>query len=416
MKSEAKGIATMAKLEANRQREAMRTVLFGALLLFGQALSPWAPGSVSAQQSYETYFRYLNDYPNHKELGWAYHVQGGTHDDDHWYFTQELDLDGTNGAIWRLPVSLDLNSDKPFSAPGVAYRRLDTIDQLWGAHYRHLGDPTYYKYGDQGYLLIPLEGHGDAKPVAAPAIGVFRYDPTSNQIVYVAHREIPQSDAPWCAVDPQGYLYSSNYYDASKIFKYHVDWSLLATKHPKLELTPASPLILRDEGGSVFALQEVQGGEISPDGQLFYFVARDLHVFNMSSGWRVRQSGNGSGWFNYQVRGGTFHEIPEGMAIWDLDDGRAPGIRGQLHVFLLNYDVGQVWFKHYDGAIDVDGIAGIDKARDSPLLPYKTVGYAYSKAWNGAHINIKAGSHPETLTLSKPVKLVAKGGTVTIGK
>src|SRR5260370_20284082 len=142
---------------------------------------------------------------------------------------------------------------------------------------------------------------------------------------------MPESQAPWCAVDPQGHLYSSNFYDASTIFKYGVDWNLLAATRPELKLTPEPPLILRDEGGSVFALHDVQGGEISPDGRLFYFVAKDLHVFNTSTGWRVRQSTNGSGWFNFQVRGGPTHEIPEGMAIWDLDDGRAPGIRGQLH-------------------------------------------------------------------------------------
>ena len=416
-------------LEGNSQREALRIVLFGILLLLGQALLLWAPWPASAQ-SYETYFRYLNDYPNHKELGWANHVQGGTHDNDHWYITQEF-------RVWRFPVTLDLNSvDSPFSTPGISFRNLITVDQLWSAGYRHLGDPTFYTYGKHGYLLIPLEGNTELyKPAPPAAIGVFRYDAKTAQIEYVAHSEFPmsggagrQGGAPWCAVDPQGSLYSSNFSDASTIYKYHVEWKLLQAAHPKLELTPESPLILRDEGGSVFALQDVQGGEISPDGQLFYFVARDLHVFNISTGRRVRQSSNGSGSFNYQVRGSGL-EIPEGMAIWDLDDGRAPGIRGQLHVFLLNFDVSVVWFKHYDGAMDVDGIAGIDDQRSvverkvvkepiHPFLnvPFKTIEFAHSNAWNGAHLNIKAGSYPEKVTLSKPVKLVAKGGTVTIGK
>jgi len=138
----------------------------------------------------------------------------------------------------------------------------------------------------------------------------------------------------------------------------------------------------------------------------------------MSTGKLVRESTNGSGWFNYEIHPGKL-EVAEGLVIWDLDDGRAPGIRGQLHVFMFYHPKlarDGVYFKHYDGQIDVDGIAGIDKDRESPLLPYKTVGFAESKAWNGARINIKAGSYPETPTLSKPVKLVAKGGTVTIGK
>src|SRR6266480_3404344 len=103
----------MARCEANRKREVVRIVLCGALLFFGQALLLWAPGHVRAQQSYQTYFRYLNDYPNHKELGWALHVQGATHDDDHWYITQEA-------RIWRFPVTLDLNSiDIPASTGGI---------------------------------------------------------------------------------------------------------------------------------------------------------------------------------------------------------------------------------------------------------------------------------------------------------
>jgi hypothetical protein len=418
----------MASREARRQRYTAEMVLFGILLLFGQAPLLRAPGAVRAEQSYDTYFRFLNDYPNHKGLGWAYHAQGGTHDDDHWYITQEA-------RIWRFPVTLDLNSiDLPFFTPGVTFRNLITVDQLWSVGYGHLGDPTYYKYGDQGYLLVPLEYNNDLhkhKPEPRPAIGVFRYDPKLNQIVYVAHSEVPQTPhaippngAPWCAVDPAGYLYSSNYDDASTIFKYHVDWKLLQGTRPHLELIPESPLILRDEGGSVCALQNVQGGEISPDGQLLYFVARDLHVFNISTGRRIRQSSNGSGWFNYEVRGGPYNEIPEGLAIWDLDDGRAPGIRGQLHVFLLNKLLDIVWFKHYDWTISVDGSVGTDRKSDLfPLTPpfktsgvAKTVGDGQRQAWDGAHISIQAGSYPEKLTLSKPVKLVAKGGTVTIGK
>jgi hypothetical protein len=39
----------------------------------------------------------------------------------------------------------------------------------------------------------------------------------------------------------------------------------------------------------------------------------------------------------------------EGLTVWNLDDGRAPGIRGQVHVLML--DVGEVsnddlYFKH----------------------------------------------------------------------
>ncbi len=51
-----------------------------------------------------------------------------------------------------------------------------------------------------------------------------------------------------------------------------------------------------------------------------------------------------------------------------------------------------------------------------PLQPFNTIGEAYGFAWKGARLKIKAGSYPETLTLSKKLDLVADGGTVTIGQ
>jgi hypothetical protein len=151
----------------------------------------------------------------------------------------------------------------------------------------------------------------------------------------------------------------------------------------------------------------------------------------MSTGKLMGESSNGSGVFNFEIHTGRL-EVAEGLTIWDLDDGRAPHIRGQLHVFMFYDDkIGDdnAYLKHYDGTIDVDGIAGIDDlrtVRERTLIkepthqflnvPFKTIGFAQSNAWNGAQINMKAGSYPEKLTLSKPVKLVAKGGTVIIGK
>jgi hypothetical protein len=44
------------------------------------------------------------------------------------------------------------------------------------------------------------------------------------------------------------------------------------------------------------------------------------------------------------------------------------------------------------------------------------VGLANYLAWDGARIDIKTGTYPETLTFSKRMEIVASGGTVTIGK
>jgi hypothetical protein len=142
---------------------------------------------------------------------------------------------------------------------------------------------------------------------------------------------------------------------------------------------------------------------------------------------RVQRSTNGSGHFNYE-----FHptcsfpiyncEEPEGITIWDLDDGRAPGIRGQLHVLLLrneHFSDDDVYLKHYTGTIYVDRTYN-GVGNGTPSKPFKTVSEANNLAWDGAQIKIQSrpqtGSYPETLTFSKRVKVLAQGGTATVGR
>ena len=47
--------------------------------------------------------------------------------------------------------------------------------------------------------------------------------------------------------------------------------------------------------------------------------------------------------------GGLVHEEIEGLTLWDLDDGRAPHVGGQLHLLLLDNDLGpdELIFKHW---------------------------------------------------------------------
>jgi len=398
-------------------KNGLRRILLGALLVVGQALSLAVGGSVAAQQSYETYYRYLNDYPSDCETGWTEHPQGATHDRDNWYITQEK-------ALWRIPVQHDLKSVSS-SDPGVSEILLDHLPVLTKARFNHFGDPAYYEYGDQGFVVVPLEGDG------GQGIAVFRADAS---LSFVTYEPLPQAHAAWCAVDPQGYLYSAPDYDfVTGISKYHVDWETLRYGKPAKWLKPESSLAL---SGPV--IDGLQGGEISPDGKLLYLSMfgylsffSGIRVYDMSTGKLIGESSNGSGIFNFEIHTGRF-EVAEGLTIWDLDDGRAPHISGQLHVFMFYDDkIGDdnAYLKHYDGTIDVDGIAGIDDmrtVRERTLIkepthqflnvPFKTIGFAQSNAWNGAQINMKAGSYPEKLTLSKPVKLVAKGGTVIIGK
>ena len=63
---------------------------------------------------------------------------------------------------------------------------------------------------------------------------------------------------------------------------------------------------------------------------------------------RIIKSNQSRG-FRYQFN--SYGEEPEGLTYWDLNDGRAPGIKGVLHAIMLdNAGTGadDFYFKHYD--------------------------------------------------------------------
>ncbi len=75
--------------------------------------------------------------------------------------------------------------------------------------------------------------------------------------------------------------------------------------------------------------------------------------------------------------------------------------------------------KHYTGTIYVDRIyAGVEKG--TPSMPFNTVAEANNLAWDGAQIKIRAvrdgSSYPEKLTFSKRIRVLAEGGTATVGR
>jgi hypothetical protein len=140
---------------------------------------------------------------------------------------------------------------------------------------------------------------------------------------------------------------------------------------------------------------------------------------------QFHRRGVNDSYFNYAYSpGGGSYDEPEGLTIWDLDDGRAPGIKGQLHVLLLDNDVienDDVSLKNYTSTISVDK-NHTGKETGKPWEPYNTINEAYNLAawddyflWDGARIKIKAGTYPESIIFSKRIEVMAEGGTVTIG-
>ena len=373
------------------------------------------PFAVSALQSHEAYYLFLGDYPTQVELNWTHEANGIAHDRDHWFIAQDL-------ALWKIPVTCDLDAEvspgRPChaGAPPVLRIRMSQVPELAG--YTHFGDPEWFEFDGRGYLFVPLEGR------ISPGVAVFRGD----TLQYIHHALFPehlQRYGSWCALDPQGFLYSEAAPTNTAITKYGIDWTTLRDQN-RLILQGGTHITLLNDRGAPVEILNQQGGAISPSGELFYLVAGDetdlhdshgLHVFDLATRRLVQRSSRTQepfvfGW----IPGLPECEEPEGLTIWDLDDGRAPGIRGQLHVLLLDNDPfhDEVYLKHYANTIYVDRTYTGTEA-GTVWRPFRTLATAYNFSWDGARIRIRGGSYPETLTLSKRVMVEAYGGTATVG-
>jgi len=393
-------------------------------LMLGQVILITAPCPVSAQQSYEAYYNYLGNDPKNESTIWSQDAQGVAHDRENWFITQTLRL-------WKIPVNYDLASVSGNDA-GVIVNELNPpvsqFQDLLDDGYDHFGDLEWCEFEGQGYLIVPVEGKDNPE---VGAIAIFSAD----NLDYMHHdylmdgKNFVQSRAAWCAVDPQGFVYSSGR-DVGFINKYRIKWDSLKTKERPWVEKVASISLLSEDGSQV-NITYLQGGAISPSGELLYLVAGyhsgsdpswGIHVFNLRTGRRVQRSQNGSGYFNYEFHPGlgileAKKEEPEGLTIWNLNDF------GELHVLMLNNDspkylsgVDEIYFKHYTGTIYVDHAYIFFLPSGTPGNPFKTVSEANTLAWDGAQIKIAAGSYPEKLVFSKRIRIVADKGPVIIGQ
>jgi hypothetical protein len=342
----------------------------GISLVFALALT------VSGDADVCTTHTYLGNNPDEGNPGWHEEVQGLGHDADFWYIAQNPPIGqfpvGTfigGPALWRVPVTHDLGDGVSCGSGAVSCSRL--IDTPLFAHgYNHYGDVDIYEFGGRSYLLVPIE-NGDL----GAGLALFRADAT---LAFLAFAPFPgQTHAGWVAADPTGLLLSSEAASVPQFNRYFLDWAAFqASGETAFTLDVRAPILLQDESGAPLELLAAQGGEYSDDGQLLYFsngygdfdqATWGVHVFETRAGsgaecgsagdpctiaHRVEHSHNGPGGFAFEFsHDSPFREEPEGLTFWDLDaDGRAPGLRGQLHVVLLDNDLltaDDVYVKHY---------------------------------------------------------------------
>ncbi|MDX2131565.1 MAG: hypothetical protein SFY69_05910 [Planctomycetota bacterium] len=383
-------------------------------------------------QTPDAYYMHVGNYPV-AETSWSNDAQGVDHDDNNWYITTTHDL-------WRVPVGLDLRTVTA-SSPGVIRREVATRYPPLAA-YDHLGDPDVFRYQGTDYLVVPMEDE-DATcngGVGGAALAFFRITPTD--FFYVTHRQVPIlcNDAGWVAINSQGGIVMSQQHVGAPpgspavtqrgLHFFTLDWNQLHNADSASSLTFTHMQQLTDESGNRLEMVTMQGGEYAPGDNLLYLVSgfyddsggreerEGIHVIDTSTWQRVEHSTRGFGHFDfYYDPGFPTYEEPEGLTIWDLDDGRSPGVRGQLHVFVSDNDAdaGDIDFKHYSYIIRADRNSGVSCQTGSPSCPFHTVQAAVALAWNGAEVRARAGAYSGPLTISKRIRVSAEGGVVRIG-
>lgn len=386
-------------------------------------------GSVAIQRAaayeYEGYYLFLGNYPS-GQVSWSHDVQGAAHDDNNWIITN-------TDFIWKIPVQRDLSTVTQAS-PGVLRVSITAYPTLAG--YAHFGDPVVYRFSGTDYLIVPIEDSNATCTSGLPgAVAIFR----CTDLSYVDHVAFPGqcNDAGWVAVKSNGDLVSSRQHVGAPAGSppasqgglrfYNFDWaSLHATGQGSMSF--AQEVIMVNEQGLPLEMVTMQGGEFSPSGELLYLVSgfhdddngledrEGIHVLETTSYQRIAHSTRGFGHFDfYYDPGFPNYGEPEGLTVWDLDDGRAPGIAGQLHVTRLDNDptFDDIAFKHYTNIIRVNASSTCQSG--TPACPFRTVVAGYNFAWPRAEVRIRAGTYPEVMTLNKRIRLSAENGVARIG-
>ena len=195
---------------------------------------------------------YLGNYPDEKATGWCEDIEGVTHDDNNWFFTQMTRL-------WKFPVTHDLNEVVRGPDPSRGILQTGMPSALSG--YDHFGDIDHYG----GFLFVPTE-HSERSLV--PRIAVFR----ANDLGYVGSTEVSAyQGVGWCAIEPNdGFLYTSSdeISPGNDIRKYKINMESLEVRGQVI-LEDIGTLPIFDSSGLPMKLTILQGGTFSRVGNLY---------------------------------------------------------------------------------------------------------------------------------------------------
>lgn len=300
-------------------------------------------------------FKTLNTYPNNVVHNWSEEVQGICHDDKYWYFATSPYFGALRipSKLIRIPVTQDLSKNigsdiKCVDGPG---------NRIEG--YAHYGDCDYWN----GYIFIAVSDDGD------PNIRVYE----ASTMKYVTKCVLKKknnkefSSVGWCAVNSiNGMLYTSDgdINDDKGIFVYKIDLSALKRKSNSF-LIFQHELYLKDSENHSISRSCMQGGCFDDKNNLILIngyknkkgsdnIDGGISVYriptdNKSNICRRIAQSTQYGHFNFNFMNDYYE--PEGITFWNLNNKKAPGIRGVLHAIRLNNNYSKkdgLFIHHFD--------------------------------------------------------------------
>jgi len=385
--------------------------------------------------TYEGYYNYLWNYPSEKQdLGWNEEAQGVGHDANYWFIAN-------NGSIvtwgdeylWKVPVTHDL-TESIAGVPGVAFFHNGSHPELL-VICDHFGDPDCFRYAGHQYVLLPFDdATEDMAEFPYPGVVVLESHDDPSVLEYKGFGLLSdeQGLASFVTVNPRDSCLYSAGSAVGPMRRYGIDWEQVDAGVIEFELLETFWVYDGDGGGPLW-VDFMQGGEFSPSGELLFLSSGrgsefvdwwGISVFR-SSDWHMVAHSAPVLPFEFVYDPGSppdDWEEPQGLTIWDLDDGRAPGIIGQLHVILLDNDwpsADDIFFKHYTNRIFVDHRCAQvppGEQHGTPLWPFSTVARAAAYAWPGSRLSIYQGSYDESVIVDVETMLLPAPGPVVIGQ
>lgn len=253
-----------------------------------------------------TGFTHYNYYPNEAEWQFNNDIQGVTHDTGNWYFTRTIyPVIGTKkGVVAKASVSYNL-----YNEPSIRY---EEPSAMLNAGYNHFGDLTYRS----GLLYIGIDGSSGGG-VAVWSTDI-RY--------YVGWAHLPGlSSCPWIAYNPRDNLFYVP--EGTRTLRRYA----ISVSGNTVTPTEVLPRITLSAD-----ITSQQGGDFSSRGILYIsrgYEANPMAVYGVDvyNGMIYQRAAyNGTPASDWEG---------EGVTIWDLTAGQAPGIRGHMHFQLLDNDL-----------------------------------------------------------------------------